>query len=148
MLLVLTDRNIRKRLLERILPVSVANVERALLRMKKRYSEMRTLTLDNDILFLEHKRLERMLGIKIYFTHVHSPWEKGSVEHLNKTIRPYVPKSSDISRFSRPFFGKLEEKLNRRFLKVLRYHSPEALLEYYRKRKKNRPSDSKPVRNY
>ena len=63
----LRDRKVRKNLLERILPVSVRNVERALVRMKKRYPEMQTITFDNDILFLEHKRLERILGIKIYF---------------------------------------------------------------------------------
>lgn len=39
-LLTLTDRKTRKSLLEKILPVSVRNVERALLRMKKCYPEM------------------------------------------------------------------------------------------------------------
>jgi len=66
-ILALVDRKVRKKLLERILPVSVRNVERALVRMKKRYPEMQTITFDNDILFLEHKRLERVLNIKIYF---------------------------------------------------------------------------------
>ncbi len=59
MVLGLRDRKVRTCLLERILPVSVKAVERALIRMKKRYPEMQTITFDNDILFLEHKRLEK-----------------------------------------------------------------------------------------
>ena len=85
-ILALVDRKVRKKLLERILPVSVRNVERALMRMKKRYPEMQTITFDNDILFLEHKRLEKILGIKIYFCHPHAPYEKPSVENLNKDL--------------------------------------------------------------
>lgn len=57
--LTLIDRNCRKSLLERILSVSVRTVERALNRMKKRFSEIKTITFDNDVLFLEHKRLEK-----------------------------------------------------------------------------------------
>ena len=115
----LRDRKVRKNLLERILPVSVRNVERALLRMKKRYPEMQTITFDNDILFLEHKRLERILHIKIYFCHVHAPYEKPSIENLNKDLRKYIHKSSDISKYSRYRVAKLEAKLNRRFMEVL-----------------------------
>lgn len=125
LVLALTDRNNRKSLLERILPVSVRNVERALLRMKKRFPEIKTITFDNDILFLEHKRLEKKLGVKIYFCHPRSPWEKPGVENLNKWLRRYVPKSSDISRYSRYFFQQLEAKANRRFMECLGFYTPE-----------------------
>jgi IS30 family transposase len=124
-LLTLTDRRVRKSLLARILPVSVRNVERALLRMKKRFQEIKTITFDNDILFLEHKRLEQKLGVKIYFCHPRSPWEKPSIENLNRWLRRYVPKSSDISRYSKLFFHKLEAKANRRFMEVLGFYTPE-----------------------
>lgn len=123
--LALVDRKVRKKLLERILPVSVRNVERALVRMKKRYPEMQTITFDNDILFLEHKRLERILGIKIYFCHPHSPWEKPSIERLNKDLRKYIFKSSDISKYSLYRIKKLEAKLNRRFMGVLDSLTPD-----------------------
>jgi len=135
----LRDRKIRKNLLERILPVSVRNVERALVRMKKRYSEMQTITFDNDILFLEHKRLERVLGIRIYFCHVHAPWEKPSIENLNKDLRRYVPKSSDISKYSKRFVQKLEAKMNRRFMDVLGSLTPD---EAYANEKQKRAQRS------
>lgn len=136
MLLALTDRKTRKSLLERILPVSVANVERALLRMKKRYPEMQTITFDNDILFLEHARLEKKLSVTIYFCHPHSPWEKGGIENLNKWLRRYIPKSSDISKCSKPFIAKLEAKANRRFMECLKFLTPDEAYEKELKQKK------------
>ena len=138
-MLTLTDRKVRKSLLERILPVSVANVERALVRMKKRYSGMQSITFDNDLLLLEHKRLERKLGVTIYFCHPRSPWEKPSIEHLNKILRRYIPKSSDISRYSKYFIKKLEEKMNCRFMECLGFLTPDEACARELKRKK-RPS--------
>jgi IS30 family transposase len=140
LVLALRDRKVRKNLLERILPVSLKSVERALLRMKKRYPEMQSLTLDNDILFLEHKRLEKVLGIKIYFCHPHTPWEKGSIENLNKILRRYIPKSSDISKYSPAYIKKLEAKLNRHFMDVLGSLSPD---EAYEKEKRAQRSARK-----
>lgn len=139
LLLTLVDRKVRKSLLEKILPVSVRNVERALLRMKKRYPEMQSITFDNDILFLEHKQLERKLGVTIYFCHPRSPWEKPSIENVNKVLRRYIPKSSDISRYSKYFIQKLEAKVNRRFMECLGFLTPDEAYERAHKQK-NRPS--------
>lgn len=138
LVLALVDRKVRKKLLERVLPVSVRNVERALLRMKKRYPQMQTITCDNDILFLEHKRLERVLGIKIYFCHPHSPWEKPSIERLNKDLRRYIPKSSDISKYSVYRIKKLEVKLNRRFMDVLGSLTPDEAYEQEKRKRAQR----------
>lgn len=134
-LLALVDRNNRRALLERILPVSVRNVERALLRMQRRFPEIKTITFDNDILFLEHKRLEQKLKARIYFCHPRSPWEKPSIENLNQWLRRYVPKSADISRYTKLFFSKLEAKANRRFMECLGFYTPE---EKYRQALKRR----------
>ena len=86
---------------------------------------MQTITFDNDILFLEHKRLEKVLNIKIYFCHPHAPYEKPSVENLNKDLRRYILKSSDISKYSKACLAKLEAKLNRRFMDVLGSLTPD-----------------------
>lgn len=138
MILGLRDRKTRKNFLERILPVSVRAVERALLRIKKRFSELQTITFDNDILFLEHKRLEKKLHIKIYFCDVHSPWQKPSIENLNKKLRRYILKSSDISKYSIRYVGKLEEKMNRHFMDCLGSLTPNEAYERELKRRKHR----------
>lgn len=143
MILGLRDRNVRKNFLEKILPVSVINVERALLRIKKRFPELQTMTFDNDLLLLEHKRLERKLDIKIYFCFPGHMWEKPSIENLNKTLRRYIPKSSDISKYSRSYVKKLEAKLNRKFMDCLNSLTPDEAYEQAKKQKQRWQARSK-----
>lgn len=135
LILALRDRKVRKNLLEKILPVSLRTVRNALMRMRRRYQEMQTITFDNDILFLEHQKLESILMVKIYFCFPHSPWQKPSIENLNKTLRRYIPKSSDISKYSRKFVKKLEAKLNRKFMDCLGSLTPDEAYEKERKQK-------------
>lgn len=144
-LLVVVDRKLRVKFTERILPVSIANMEKAFLKIKKRYPEMRTITTDNDILFAHHERLARLLNMKIYFCHPYHSWEKGTVENANKLIRQFIPKGSDISQYSKHFIERLERKLNDRPMKCLDYQTPNEALAEYRKRretKKQRQSAS------
>ena len=136
LLFVVVDRKIKVPFLEKIHPVSIANVERAVGRILIRFPELKTFTFDNDLLFIHHKRMEIKFNIKIYFCHRYSPWEKPLVENRNKLIRKYIPKGTDISKYSRQYIRKLEEKLQRRFMKCLKYKSSMELLIEYRKRKK------------
>ena len=135
MVFALRDRKVRKSLLEKILPVSLRTVDWALGRMRRRYPEMQTVTFDNDILFLEHQKLEKKYALKIYFCFPRSPWQKPSIENLNKILRRYIPKSSDISKYSRRFVAGLEAKLNRKFMDCLRSLTPD---EAYAKEKKQK----------
>lgn len=143
MVFVLRDRKTRMSLLEKILPVSLRTVDLALGRMKRRYPEMQTITFDNDILFLEHQKLEKKYGLKIYFCFPHSPWQKPSVENLNKTLRRYIPKSSDISKYSRRFIAKLETKFNRKFMDCLGSLTPDEAYVKEKKQKQRRTARQK-----
>lgn len=134
-LLTVVDRKLRKCFIEKILPVSIQNFERAFQRIKKRYPEMRTGTTDNDLLLQYHQRLEKLLNIKIYFCHPYSSWEKGAIEHVNGVIRRDIPKGSDISRYSRKFIRRIEEKINRRPMEVLHDWTPDETMARHRARK-------------
>lgn len=136
MIFVCADRKSRAPFLEKIFPVSIKAVERAIGRIKKRFPELKTLTFDNDLLFIHHKRLEKKFGIKIYFCFPGHMWEKPLVENRNKILRRYIPKSSDLSQYSRKYIQKLEEKLQRQIMKCLSYRTPGEILERHRKRKK------------
>ncbi len=136
MVLNVTDRKSRAPFLEKIFPVSIKTMENGMRRIKKRFPEMRTLTLDNDLLFIHHRKLEKILNIKVYFCHKHSPWEKGSNENRNKLMRKYIPKRSDISKISKKYIQNLEEKLQRRIMKCLNHLTPSEVLLIHRKRKK------------
>lgn len=137
-LLTLTCRKIRMSFIEEILEITIDNVHRAFQRIQKRFPELASVSTDNDLLLQKHKDLEKLLGVKIYFCHPYHSWEKGSIENANKYIRKDIPKGSDISAYSKQFIKKLEAKLNRRFMEVLNYQTPQEMLEAYRKRKKRR----------
>lgn len=135
-LLVAVCRKLRVVFLELILDVSIDEVHSAFERIKERFPEMRTLTLDNDILFRMHKTLEKLLNVKIYFCHPYHSWEKGSVENVNKEIRKFIPKGSDLSQYDQEFIQAIEDHVNERFMKCLNYKTPEEKLIAYRKNKK------------
>lgn len=134
-LLVVVDRKLRVAFIEKVWPVSVANITRAFLRIKARYPEMRTLTTDNDILLDHHEELEKLLGITIFFCHPYHSWEKGSVENANGEIRKYIPKGCDISKRSRRFIHSVETRINDRYMDCLDSRTPCEALTEYRKRK-------------
>jgi IS30 family transposase len=135
-LLTAVCRKLRTTFLELISDVSIDEVHRAFIRIKQRLPEMRTLTLDNDILFKMHKALEKLLAVKIYFCHPYHSWEKGSIENVNKEIRKFIPKGSNLSNYDKEFIQLIENHLNQRFMKCLEYKTPQEILNEYRKNKK------------
>ena len=141
LILVVVDRKSRTPFLEKILPMSTKEVEKASLRIKERFPELKTITMDNDILFQKHKELEKILNIKIYFCHPYHSWEKGTVENVNKYIRRDIPKGSNISKYSKQFIRSVEEKLQTKIYKCLNYKTPLEVLNKYRKRKNTSDSN-------
>lgn len=135
-LLVVVDRKLRVVFIELIRRVTVDAVHAAFQRIKQRFSEMITASIDNDVLFQMHQALEKLLGIKIYFCHPYHSWEKGSVENANKIIRTFIPKGSDLSRYDHDEIQTIEDFLNDRFMKCLRYATPKEMLDQHRQRKR------------
>lgn len=135
-LLTAVCRKLRVTFLELITEVSVDEVHSAFGRIKERFPEMKTATLDNDILFKMHKALEQLLEIQIYFCHAYHSWEKGSIENVNKAVRKFIPKGSNLSKYDQGYIRSLEEHLNERYMKCLEYKTPKEKLDAYRKTKK------------
>lgn len=133
-----TDRKSRAPFLEQILAVTIANVHAAFQKIKKRFPELRTITTDNDLLLQNHKELEKLLGVKIYFCHPYHSWEKGTIENTNGYVRRAIPKSSDISKYSKRFIRSIENKLQRRFMDCLDHLTPYEIIANQRKQKKRR----------
>lgn len=129
-LLVVVDRKIRKTYLRKVNPVSIQNVHKAFLDTQKEYINMKTLTLDNDILFRKHLELQELLKVKIFFCNPYHSWEKGTVENTNKYIRRYIKKRSDISEYTDEYIQEIQDKLNRRPMRCLSYSTPEE--EYFK----------------
>lgn len=129
-ILVLVERKARYGIFEKIPSKSPGLVNQKLREMAAGLTEVKSLTLDNDICFRKHERLSEILGIPVYFCHPYHAWEKGGVENLNKLIRQYLPKSCNISRYSRKTIRRIQDALNNRPRKCLNYKTPmETMLE-------------------
>jgi IS30 family transposase len=131
-LLTIVDRKIRVGFIHKLLPVTIAHMEQAFLDVKKVFPELKSITTDNDILFRHHQRLEALLSVPIYFCDPYSSWQKGSIENLNKHIRKYIPKSSDISQYDQEYIQFVQHRLNSRFMSVLGYKTPRECLVAFR----------------
>lgn len=129
------DRKLRVVFLEIIHTPTVDEVHAAFVRIKHRFPELQTLSLDNDILFQMHQTLAKLLGVQIYFCHPYHSWEKGGIENVNKHIRKFIPKGSNLTKYSADEIQTIENFLNDRYLKCLRYATPGEKLEKYRNRK-------------
>lgn len=131
-LLTVADRKLRFGFIEQIIDVTINNVHLAFQRIHARYPELRSITTDNDILLQKHKGLEKLLGVPIYFCHPYHSWEKGTVENMNREIRKYIPKGSDISSYSKMYIDDVALKINDRYMDLLDYSTPQEALNAYR----------------
>ena len=89
----------------------------------------RTLTYDNGIEMANHKWLTKKTGMKVYFAHPYSSWERGTNENTNGLIRRFLPKRTDFNLVTDEKIKFIENALNNRPRKILNYYTPnEALL--------------------
>jgi len=115
--------------------VSMRKIERlkpylfneAIRKINKKLSKIDSLTLDNGIENTKHKELK----IPTFFCDPYSSWQKGGVENMNKMIRRYIPKGSDIGDYSDEYVSMVESILNNKPRKSLNYKTPlEVMIEH------------------
>lgn len=93
--------------------------------MKKLPKQMKlTLTYDQGREMAQHKLFTNITGIKVYFAHPHSPWERGTNENTNGLIRQFFPKGTDFNKISRHEVKKVQCLLNGRPRAALNFESP------------------------
>ena len=88
----------------------------------------KTLTYDRGKEMAEHERLAQRLAIQIYFSDPHSPWQRGTNENTNGLLRQYLPKGTDLSRYTQRELNAIALRLNTRPRKCLGFATP---LEFY-----------------
>jgi len=71
-----------------------------------------------------HRLFTNITGVKVYFTHPRSPWERGTNENTNGLIRQFFPKGTDFKTVSRYEVKKVQNLLNRRPRQALQFQKP------------------------
>ena len=83
-----------------------------------------TCTADNGKEFAGHREISAALGAGFYFATPYHSWERGLNEHPNGLVRQYFPKGTDFRKVTDTQVRALEERINHRPRKVLRYRTP------------------------
>ena len=128
-LLTLTERKTRFEIVIKLNNKSSSEVIRAVKSMKenlKGYSSeiFKSITTDNGSEFSRYEEIEEILGTMIYFCHPGASYEKGTNERHNGMLRDYIPKGSDISKYSAEDLDRIVSKLNDLERKKLNYYTP------------------------
>ncbi len=90
-----------------------------------------TMTYDNGKEMSEHKLFTKQTGMKVYFAHPYSSWERGTNENTNGIIRRFFPKGTDFNKVSESQLLTVQNWLNNRPRKILKYKSPLEVLEQH-----------------
>lgn len=83
------------------------------------FLKVKSITFDNGIENKNHEDLD----IPTFFCDPYSSWQKGSVENVNKMIRRYIPKGTDISKVPDWYIQYIQNQINKKPREILGYRS-------------------------
>lgn len=85
----------------------------------------KSITFDNGTENAKHQNL----GIDTYFCDPYSAWQKGGVENINGLVREYLPRQTDLTKISDNRIYQIQESLNNRPRKSLKYQTPNEIIK-------------------
>lgn len=88
----------------------------------------KTITYDNGTEGVKHTEIRDLYNIQTYFCDSYASWQKGGVENTNGIIRRFLPKDADLSKITEEDIFIIQEKINNRPRKKLRYKTPNGIL--------------------
>lgn len=89
----------------------------------------KSITFDNGLEGSKHYLAKDLFEIETYFCDPFKSWQKGGVENMNKLIRQYLPRNTNLENISNEDIYLIQEKLNNRPRKKLNYLSPNEIVK-------------------
>lgn len=83
-----------------------------------------TLTLDNGPEFYRHRRITESSGVSVYFADPYASHQRGGNENLNRQLRAFLPRGTDITGLDAAELRAIQEELNAKPRKRLGWHTP------------------------
>ena len=122
----LVDRKSRFTIIVKVQSKNADHVHDKIKRRLKELEEERchSITFDNGTEFARCHRLEKHLGVKLYFADPGCPYQRGTNENTNGLIRQYFPKGTDFRDISHCQVREAENKLNDRPRACLGFRTP------------------------
>lgn len=98
---------------------------------EEKFAEVfKTITSDNGSEFARLSEIEAW-GVKVYFAHAYSSWERGQNERHNRMLRKYVPKGVSITKYTEEEILGFADKMNDVPRRILGYSTPNELFERF-----------------
>jgi hypothetical protein len=66
----------------------------------------------------DQKNVTLAANVQVYFCGPRSPWQRGSNENTNGSLRRYFPKGTDLSGYSQSYLNKIAPRLSQRSSKT------------------------------
>ena len=94
----------------------------------------RSIRFDRGFEFVSWPELKSGMGTEAWFCDPSAPWQKGSVENLNKRARRYMPRDTPVAALSDRSMKAICDRLNATPRKCLGYRTPaEAFRDEFRR---------------
>ena len=84
----------------------------------------KSITFDRGIEFRDWRKLKPGIGTEAWFCDPQAPWQKGSVENLNKRARRYLPRDAPVAALSNREMKSICDRLNGTPRKCLGWRTP------------------------
>jgi IS30 family transposase len=89
-----------------------------------------TITFDNGTEFTKHELITKVLGVLVYFADPYSSWQRGANENINRQLRAFLPKRSDIRDLTQKELDNIAWELNNKPRKRLQWHTPQEVYDW------------------
>lgn len=129
----LVERSSRFTLILHLRNGSAAEFHRAVVSRLREFPAhlRRSITYDRGTEMALHESICNDLRLPVFFCEPYSPWQRPTNENTNGLLRQYLPKGFDLSLISPAQLQVIENALNHRPRRILRFRTPHEVLQQF-----------------